>query len=114
MNAREVFVRNLNHYMQIRGKDQADIVSTLGVSASTVSDWVKGKKYPRVDAMQRLADLLGVLMSDLTAESTDQNDIQLSDIQFALMSESKDLTDEQLQEVLNFARFVAQNKKKDT
>ena len=33
------------------------------------SDWCNGKKYPRVDAMQRLADLLGVLYSTLTTEN---------------------------------------------
>ena len=69
--AREIFVKNLASYMRSRGVEQADIVQHLGLSASTVSDWVNGKKYPRVDAMQRLADMLGVAMSDLTAEVGD-------------------------------------------
>lgn len=69
-NQRIVFVKNLQHYMNLRGIDQSDIVSTLGYSASTVSDWVTGKKYPRVDSMQKLADYLGVLISDLTMESS--------------------------------------------
>ena len=69
-NQRVVFVKNLCHYMKLRGVDQSDIVVALGVSASTVSDWVTGKKYPRVDAMQRLADFFGVVISDLTSEST--------------------------------------------
>lgn len=69
-NAREVFQQNLNYYMNARGIDQAYIVNKLGLTASTISDWVNGKKYPRVDAMQRLADLLGVTIADLT---DDQN-----------------------------------------
>lgn len=69
---RETFVRNLGTYMRIRGIDQSDIVSALGITASTVSDWVNGKKYPRVDAMQRLADYLGVLLSDLTSDANDK------------------------------------------
>lgn len=69
-NARQVFQRNLKYYMNIRGIDQAYIVNRLGLTASTISDWVNGKKYPRVDAMQRLADLLGVTIADLT---DDQN-----------------------------------------
>ena len=67
-NQRQVFVKNLRHYMERRGVDQSDIVVALGVSASTVSDWFNGKKYPRVDAMQMLSDYLGVLISDLTSE----------------------------------------------
>ena len=67
-NQRIIFVKNLVHYMKLRGVEQSDIVANLGYSASTVSDWVKGKKYPRVDAMQRLANYLGVVRSDLTSE----------------------------------------------
>ncbi len=68
-NAREIFKNNLNHYMDLRGIDQAYIVNQLGITASTVSDWVNGKKYPRIDAMQRLADLLRVSMASLTTNS---------------------------------------------
>ena len=67
-NAREIFVRNLRYLMNARGVSQADICRELGMSSTTVSDWCTGKKYPRVDAMQRLADLLGVLFSTLTTE----------------------------------------------
>jgi len=67
-NAREIFVRNLRYLMNARGISQADICRELGMSSTTVSDWCTGKKYPRVDAMQRLADLLGVLFSTLTTE----------------------------------------------
>ena len=67
-NQRDVFVKNLREAMNARGVTQTDIVSALQTSTSTVSDWVSGKRYPRIDAMQRLADYLGVLVSDLTRE----------------------------------------------
>ena len=67
-NAREIFVRNLRFLMDARGITQADICRELNVSSATASDWCTGKKYPRVDAMQRLADLLGVMFSTLTTE----------------------------------------------
>lgn len=83
-NQRIIFVNNLSRYMEIRGVTQSDIVSSIGVSASTVSDWVKGKKYPRVDVMQLLADYLGVLISDLTTEhpsiSSTNDDSEESDL----------------------------------
>ena len=72
-NAREIFVRNLRYLMNARGISQADICRELGMSSTTVSDWCTGKKYPRVDAMQRLADLLGVMFSTLTTEGGIQN-----------------------------------------
>lgn len=71
-NQREIFVNNLRYYMKIRGIDQSDIVNGLDITASTVSDWVNGKKYPRVDSMQLLAEFLGVVLSDLTSDSNDK------------------------------------------
>ena len=64
--ARNVFMINLNRIMEQQRIDQSDIVTALNTTASTVSDWVNGKKYPRVDAMQNLAEYLGVRMSTLT------------------------------------------------
>ena len=68
-NAREIFVRNLRYFMEMKDITQADICRELKVSSATASDWCTGKKYPRVDAMQHLADLLGVRFSTLTTET---------------------------------------------
>ena len=68
--AREIFVLNLRRLMAERRITQTDIVTTLRITPSTVSDWCLGKKYPRVDTMQRLADLFDVPMSSLTTPIT--------------------------------------------
>lgn len=65
---KKIFAKNLNYYMTTNNKNQSDLVTDLGLTASTVSDWANGKKYPRVDKMQLLADYFGVLKSDLTEE----------------------------------------------
>ena len=72
-NAREIFARNLKYFMEAKGITQADICRELEVSSATASDWCAGKKYPRVDTMQRLADLLGVMFSSLTTEDGPKN-----------------------------------------
>lgn len=61
------FQRNLQMYMDMRGIDQAEIAAKLNVTALSVAEWVNGEKYPRVEDMQRLADLLSASISDLTA-----------------------------------------------
>ena len=66
--ARSSFPRVLKRLMEHNGISQIYIAEKLGVSKQTVSDWVNGKKFPRVDKMQQLADLLDVLMSDLYSE----------------------------------------------
>jgi transcriptional regulator with XRE-family HTH domain len=54
--------------MEKRGIAQADICRVLEVSSATASDWCTGEKFPRIDKLQRLADLLGVRLSMLTQE----------------------------------------------
>ena len=63
--ARSAFPKILKAYMDKNGYNQSDIARYLHVSKQTVSEWVKGNKFPRVDKMQALADLFGVLMSDM-------------------------------------------------
>ena len=65
---RDLFAANLQRVLQIRKRTQSDIVQALGITSSTVSDWANGKKYPRVDKMQRLADFLGVEIEELRDE----------------------------------------------
>lgn len=65
---KKIFAQNFNYYLKINGKTQSDIVERFNITASTVSDWANGKKYPRVDKMQMLADYFGILKSDLTEE----------------------------------------------
>lgn len=79
---KKVFARNLNYYLTTRGKTQNDLVQDLEITASTVSDWANGKKYPRVDKMQMLADYFGILKSDLTEEHQESeltDDIELQE-----------------------------------
>lgn len=63
--AREAFPKILTYYMDRDNVSQSDISTRLDVSKQIVSDWVSGKKFPRVDKMQRLADMFGVLISDM-------------------------------------------------
>lgn len=63
---REIFAANLQALMEQRGLRIADLAAALGLSYTTVADWVHGRKYPRMDKVQALADYFGVLKSDLT------------------------------------------------
>lgn len=66
-SARQAFPQKLKYYMEITGKKQTDIATFLNVSQATVSEWLKGKKLPRMDKVQRLADLFGVTLDDLVS-----------------------------------------------
>ena len=69
MDNKQVFSSNLKRYMVLKNKNRKDIATVLGISYFTVSDWVNGKKYPRMDKVELLANYFGVQKSDLIEES---------------------------------------------
>ena len=77
-NYRRIFARNLNRFLEINGKNQADIATLLNVSQAAVSNWCKGIKMPRMDKVQALADYFGVNKSNLLEEK-DSNGLSSSD-----------------------------------
>lgn len=84
MDNKNIFARNLKYYMDTNNKTRKEVCEALGFSYYTFSDWVNGKKYPRMDKVEMLANYFGVLKSDLieeklTEEKEKDNDI-LADI----------------------------------
>ena len=68
MDNKYIFSKNLQRLMNINNVSRKDIANVLGISYFTVSDWVNGKKYPRMDKVELLANYFGVLKSDLIEE----------------------------------------------
>ena len=73
MDNKNIFATNLKRYMALNEKSRKDISEALGISYYTVTDWVKGKKYPRMDKVEMLADYFGILKSDLIEEKTEEH-----------------------------------------
>ena len=72
---REVFSKNLLYYITISKRDQKEVAKVVGVAPSTFNEWVKGKKYPRIDKIEMLANYFGILKSDLIEDKKDKKDI---------------------------------------
>ena len=73
MDNKNVFAFNLRKQMEIHGKTRNDICKALDISYFTVSDWVNGKKYPRMDKVEMLANYFGILKSDLIEDKEEKN-----------------------------------------
>ena len=68
---KEVFAKNLAYYLNRCGRDQREVALSLGVAPSTFNEWMKGKKYPRIDKIEMLANYFGILKSDLIEDKSD-------------------------------------------
>ena len=74
MDNKKIFSINLRRLMEQKGVSRQDLSNVLGVSYFTISDWVNGKKYPRMDKVEMLATYFGILKSDLIEEmGTNEN-----------------------------------------
>ena len=69
MDNKYIFSENLKRLMNEKGVSRRDIADILKISYFTVSDWVNGRKYPRMDKVELLANYFGVLKSDLIEEA---------------------------------------------
>ena len=69
---KEIFARNLTTYLNRSGKSQREMAEIVGVSSSTFNEWLKAKKYPRIDKIEFLANYFGILKSDLIEEKEDK------------------------------------------
>lgn len=73
MDNKNIFASNLKRYMKDRKVSRKDISEALGISYYTVTDWVNGKKYPRMNRVEELAHYFGILKSDLIEEKTEEH-----------------------------------------
>lgn len=75
--SKEVFAKNLNYYMLRANKNQKEMAAIVGVSAPTFNEWLKAKKFPRIDKIEKLAQYFGILKSDLIEDKTvEQREMQ--------------------------------------
>ena len=90
---KNIFASNLNRYMKQAEKSRKEVAEAIGVSYYTFTDWVKGKKYPRMDKVELLANYFGILKSDLIEEKTIENDpIGLAELHVEMIMD-EDLTE---------------------
>ena len=62
---KDILAKNLKKYISKSGKDRSIIARDLGFPYSTLTDWVNGKKYPRINNIEKLANYFEVSKSDL-------------------------------------------------
>lgn len=73
MDNKRIFAANLKKYMELHNKSRQEICKALGFNYYTFSDWVNGKKYPRMEKIEMLAKYFGILKSDLIEEKEPQD-----------------------------------------
>lgn len=101
---KRLFSINLKRIMLENGKTQSDIVKDLSFRQATVSDWLNGKKYPRMDKIEMLAQYFRISIDELISVSK-QEKMSLSSLELALIKKYRQLSTSDKQEILNMIDF---------
>ena len=64
---------NIKYYRQRENLTQEELAEKVDVARSTVTQWETGWSQPRMGAIQRIASVLNVSVSDLVADSISMN-----------------------------------------
>ena len=105
---KEIFAKNLAYYLERSGKDQKVVAEVVGVAPSTFNEWMKAKKYPRIDKIEMLANYFGILKSDLieavTEDGYSPSEPQLTEGEKVLLDLFNRVPEDQQQLVLQMIR----------
>lgn len=66
---KEIMGRNIERYMQLHSIDRKQLAEALDVPYTTLTDWIKGNTYPRIDKIERMAQYFHIDKSDLVEEA---------------------------------------------
>lgn len=105
LNNKQIMGENITYYMERFGKTRMDLCQELGVCYTTLTDWVNGNKYPRIDKIEKLANYFGVTKSDLV-EKRMERPAPLDEMKVALFGGDGEVTDEMWEEVKAYAKFI--------
>ena len=63
-----IFANNLRRLLEEKGKKSVDLAKAIGVSKQTVSEWINGGRFPRMDKVDKMCIYLNCTRSDLMEE----------------------------------------------
>ncbi len=69
---RENVKRNLGYFLSLRGMSQKELAIKLDVSQSAVTNWIKGKNSPDIEAVVRICRCLDISVEDLFGIDADK------------------------------------------
>ena len=110
--SKEVMARNIRQRMEEAGKSQKELAQIVGVSAPTVNEWLKAKKYPRIDKIEIMANYFGCEKSDLIEDKKGKpaDNSGLSQKQRELIDKVKQMSDGELDRLDQILRIVESTK----
>ncbi|COO02974.1 phage transcriptional repressor [Streptococcus pneumoniae] len=75
----QIIAENITHFRKQRGITQKELAKEVGISASTMTDYMKLRSAPSFGVIQKLADYFGVRKSDIDTTFKEETTDSLPD-----------------------------------
>lgn len=113
MDNKHIFSINLKRFMAEKNVSRNEIANVLGINYFTISDWCNGRKYPRMDKVELLANYFGVLKSDLIEQKsvTTEHTVQITDGEMAVLNLFRQVPEDKKQMVVQMITIALGNQK---
>lgn len=73
-----IMAQSIKNNIKQRNLTQKKVCFDLGIKPTTLSDWVHGKTYPRIENIEKLAQYFGVSVSDMMEDSVNSSDTEIN------------------------------------
>lgn len=99
---------NIKRLREAKNITQRELGEAVGVSDKAVSTWELEVKEPRMGTIQKLADFFGVSKSDIIEDvkTPAEADVTFDDFTYAMYGESRELTEDDKNMLLDMARML--------
>lgn len=101
----ENFNENLKNARERRNMTQKEVADRIGVAKSTYSLYESGQREPNVQTIKKISDVLNVSADELLG-------LSIEPLTFAAHFAGENYTEDELDEILQFAEFVKNRNKK--
>lgn len=76
---KKVMGLNIQRHLDELGISRHDFAKAIGVPYSSLTDWINGRTYPRIDKIEKMAQYFGVQKSDLVESQSDSSAVYYTD-----------------------------------
>lgn len=97
-------VSNIKRLLEERHLTQKELAESIGVSGGTLSDWLKGRFYPRQKYIIAMSEYFNVQQAEITQEKDTNPDERL-------VSLFNGLSDSKKEQVIDYMKYLLSQKK---
>ena len=84
---KKVMGLNIQRHLDRMGISRRDFAKAIGVPYSSLTDWINGRTYPRIDKIEKMAQYFGVQKSDLVESQSETGAVYYSDPETARLAQ---------------------------